>query len=86
MTSVDLSAGAEAGSVQYDRNRAAILETLFELDGRSHENHPHRHCYTALVEDCRARIGADQLEAITRAFHLGDGPGTLRSALEAAPQ
>jgi len=83
---MDLATTTAEGGVQYDRNRAAVLEALFDLDGRHSSDHPQHHCYTGLVQECRTRIGADQLDEITRRFHLIDGAGALRSALEAAPE
>lgn len=72
------------GSVQYDRNRAAVIDSLFVLDGRADHAHPRAWTYTALAEDYRERIGPERLEEITRRWHRIDGPAALSEALQTA--
>jgi hypothetical protein len=55
--------------VQYDRNRAALLEHLFKQDGRTNAAHPHAFTYTGLAVATRERLGAEALESWIRRWH-----------------
>jgi len=61
-------------SVQLDRNRAALLEHLYQRDGRGNPAHPHAFTYTGLAAATRAQLGAAALELWTEAWHDDSAP------------
>lgn len=67
-------AGVECDDIQFDRNRAAVLEFLYELDGRGNGDHPQHHTYTQLAENFKEAIGQLVLDELTRGWHLSQEP------------
>ncbi|MEN9859959.1 MAG: hypothetical protein RLZZ515_441 [Cyanobacteriota bacterium] len=60
--------------VQLQRNRSAVLDYLYEVDGRSDPNHKYAFTYTNLVETYRYRLGQMLLEEVTRNWHFEQSP------------
>lgn len=67
-------ADVRCDELQFDRNRAAFLEHLYELCGRSDPAHPQHHTYTGLAEDFKQSIGQLVLDELTRGWHLDRQP------------
>mgnify|MGYP006282035417 CR=1 FL=1 len=55
--------------VQYDRNRAEVMEFLYWMDGRDDPEHPHAHTYTGLADAFRYVAGELLLEELTTFWH-----------------
>lgn len=55
--------------VQYDRNRAEVMEFLYHVDGRGEPDHPQAHLYTGLAERFRQDAGQLVLEELTSTWH-----------------
>jgi hypothetical protein len=68
------------GAVQRDRNRVAVLEWLYEVDGRDQPGHPRAHTYTGLAQQYQALLGRWLLEELTEAWHLEGADGAAASA------
>jgi len=66
--------GVECDDIQFDRNRAAVLEFLYELDGRGSGEHPQHHTYTQLAENFKLAVGQLVLDELTRGWHLSQRP------------
>lgn len=64
----------DCDDVQFDRNRAAVLDYLYALDGRDDEAHPLRHTYTRLAENFKALLGQLVLDELTRGWHQNQQP------------
>ncbi|MGA1641113.1 MAG: hypothetical protein ACO4AL_12285 [Steroidobacteraceae bacterium] len=54
---------------RYGLNRAAILEWLYNLDGRQDPSHPQHSLYTGLADKYRYEFGTTVLECLTRCWH-----------------
>lgn len=67
-----LPLAAPCAPVQRDRNRTAVLEFLFEADGREDPTHPHAFTYTGLARQYQAAFGRWLLEQLTESWHLDD--------------
>lgn len=59
----------EIHPVQYDRNRAEVMEFLYWMDGRDDPEHPYAHTYTGLADAFRYVTGARWLEELTNVWH-----------------
>lgn len=62
-----------AEGVQYELNRAAVMEWLYCLDGRQEPTHPDHSLYTGLAGKYRLKLGSLALECLTRGWHE-EGP------------
>jgi hypothetical protein len=76
----------DCDDVQFDRNRAAVLDYLYELDGRGDEHHPLRHTYTALAENFKEVMGQLVLDELTRGWHQNQQPVIVIDFRDAAPE
>lgn len=79
---------APCDPVQRDRNRTAVLEFLYEADGRDDPAHPHAFTYTGLARQYQAAFGRWLLEQLTESWHLDEDIesfAVVEGACESAP-
>lgn len=65
----------EINPVQYDRNRAEVMEFLYWMDGRDDPEHPYAHTYTGLADAFRYVAGELLLEELTTSWHDSEQRG-----------